>query len=132
MILMARNLGRWPRLSDFAPSALGSVLQRLRIPSRLICWPEENHWISKGEDSRYWYQEVYARLKSIWANQRGRQPISETDQLVVFASNSTNQRENRLNTKCLLVSFPMLNFVLHFPRPLDLVVCIQSGLFERS
>jgi dipeptidyl aminopeptidase/acylaminoacyl peptidase len=40
-----------------------SVLQRLRIPSRLIVWPEENHWISKGEDSRYWYTEVYAWLK---------------------------------------------------------------------
>jgi dipeptidyl aminopeptidase/acylaminoacyl peptidase len=40
-----------------------SVLQRLRIPSRLIVWPEENHWILKGEDSRYWYQEVYAWLK---------------------------------------------------------------------
>jgi len=40
-----------------------SVLQRLRIPSRLIVWPEENHWIQKGEDSRYWYQEVYAWLK---------------------------------------------------------------------
>jgi dipeptidyl aminopeptidase/acylaminoacyl peptidase len=40
-----------------------AVLQRLRIPSRLIVWPEENHWISKGEDSRYWYTEVYAWLK---------------------------------------------------------------------
>ncbi|MDT4966302.1 MAG: hypothetical protein QOJ64_1039 [Acidobacteriota bacterium] len=40
-----------------------SVLQRLRIPSRLIVWPEENHWILKGEDSRYFYQEVYAWLK---------------------------------------------------------------------
>ena len=39
-----------------------SVLQRLRIPSRLIVWPEENHWIMKGEDSRYWYQEVYTWL----------------------------------------------------------------------
>ena len=40
-----------------------SVLQRLRIPSRLIVWPEENHWILKGEDSRYWYQEVYSWLR---------------------------------------------------------------------
>jgi len=40
-----------------------SVLQRLRIPSRLIVWPEENHWILKGEDSRYFYQEVHAWLK---------------------------------------------------------------------
>ena len=44
-----------------------SVLQRLRIPSRLIVWPEENHWIQKGEDSRYWYQEVYAWLKKYLA-----------------------------------------------------------------
>ena len=40
-----------------------SVLQRLRIPSRLLVWPEENHWILKGENSRFWYQEVYAWLK---------------------------------------------------------------------
>lgn len=40
-----------------------SVLQRLRVPSKLIVWPEENHWILKGEDSRYWYKEVYAWLK---------------------------------------------------------------------
>lgn len=40
-----------------------SVLQRLRIPSRLLVWPDENHWILRGENSRYWYQEVYAWLK---------------------------------------------------------------------
>ncbi len=40
-----------------------SVLQRLRIPSRLIVWPDENHWILNGENSRYWYQEVYTWLK---------------------------------------------------------------------
>lgn len=40
-----------------------SVLQRLQIPSRLIVWPDENHWILKGENSRYWYQEVYGWLK---------------------------------------------------------------------
>ncbi len=39
-----------------------SVLQRLRIPSKLIVWEEENHWISKGEDSRFFYQEVLAWL----------------------------------------------------------------------
>jgi dipeptidyl aminopeptidase/acylaminoacyl peptidase len=40
-----------------------SVLQRLRIPSRLIVFEDANHWISKGEDSRFWYQEVQAWLK---------------------------------------------------------------------
>lgn len=40
-----------------------SVLQRLRIPSRLLVWPDENHWILKAENSRYWYQELYAWFK---------------------------------------------------------------------
>lgn len=39
-----------------------SVLQRMRVPSKLIVWEEENHWISKGEDSRFFYQEVLAWL----------------------------------------------------------------------
>ena len=28
-----------------------------------IVWPDENHWILKGENSRYLYQEVHAWLK---------------------------------------------------------------------
>jgi dipeptidyl aminopeptidase/acylaminoacyl peptidase len=40
-----------------------SVLQRLRVPSRLIVFPEENHWILKGENSRFFYQEVQAWLR---------------------------------------------------------------------
>ncbi len=40
-----------------------SVLQRQQVPSRLIVFPEENHWILKGENSRYFYQEVHAWLK---------------------------------------------------------------------
>jgi len=35
-----------------------SILQRLRVPSKLLVWEDENHWISKGEDSRRFYQEV--------------------------------------------------------------------------
>ncbi|HEY0156553.1 MAG TPA: S9 family peptidase [Thermoanaerobaculia bacterium] len=35
-----------------------SVLQRLRIPSRLLVWPEENHWILNAENSRVFYKEV--------------------------------------------------------------------------
>ncbi|HEX8706799.1 MAG TPA: S9 family peptidase [Pyrinomonadaceae bacterium] len=45
-----------------------SVLQRLRIPSRLLVWPDENHWILKGENSRYFYQEVHAWLKKYLAD----------------------------------------------------------------
>lgn len=39
-----------------------SVLQRLRIPSRLVVFPDENHWILKAENSRYFYSEVHAWL----------------------------------------------------------------------
>jgi dipeptidyl aminopeptidase/acylaminoacyl peptidase len=37
-----------------------SVLQRERVPSRLLVWPDENHWIMRGEDSRHFYEEVHA------------------------------------------------------------------------
>jgi dipeptidyl aminopeptidase/acylaminoacyl peptidase len=39
------------------------VHQRLRIPSKLIVFPEENHWINKGENSRFFYAELAAWLK---------------------------------------------------------------------
>jgi dipeptidyl aminopeptidase/acylaminoacyl peptidase len=44
-----------------------SVHQRLRIPSKLIVFPEENHWILKGENSRFFYSEVHAWLAK-WLN----------------------------------------------------------------
>jgi len=37
-----------------------TALQRQQIPSRLIIWPEENHWILRGENSRFFYKEVAA------------------------------------------------------------------------
>ncbi len=39
-----------------------AVLQRQRVPARLLVWPDENHWIQKGENSRVFYQEVHAWL----------------------------------------------------------------------
>jgi dipeptidyl aminopeptidase/acylaminoacyl peptidase len=39
------------------------VLQRLRIPSRLIVFEEANHWITRAEDSRLFYQELHAWLE---------------------------------------------------------------------
>jgi len=35
-----------------------SALQRMQVPSRLIVFPDENHWILKGEDSRLFYSEI--------------------------------------------------------------------------
>ena len=39
-----------------------SALQRMQVPSRLIVFPDENHWIQKGENSRLFYSEVAAWL----------------------------------------------------------------------
>jgi dipeptidyl aminopeptidase/acylaminoacyl peptidase len=36
-----------------------NVLQRLQIPSRLVVFPTENHWIMTGENSRFFYREVH-------------------------------------------------------------------------
>jgi dipeptidyl aminopeptidase/acylaminoacyl peptidase len=36
-----------------------SALQRMRVPSRLLVWPDENHWILNPENSRHWYGEVW-------------------------------------------------------------------------
>jgi dipeptidyl aminopeptidase/acylaminoacyl peptidase len=36
-----------------------SYLQRMRVPSRLLVWPEENHWITKGENSKRFYEELH-------------------------------------------------------------------------
>ncbi len=52
-----------------------AVLQRMQVPSRLIVWPEENHWILKGEDSRYWYKELYAWLKKYLGDTTG--PVAD-------------------------------------------------------
>ena len=39
---------------------LWSALQRMKVPSRLIVFPEENHWVMRGENSRFFYGEVHA------------------------------------------------------------------------
>ena len=40
------------------------LLQRQKVPSRLVVFPEENHWIQKGEDARYFFEEVFTWLKT--------------------------------------------------------------------
>lgn len=35
-----------------------ALLQRLQVPSRLLVWPEENHWILNPESSKVFYREV--------------------------------------------------------------------------
>jgi dipeptidyl aminopeptidase/acylaminoacyl peptidase len=35
-----------------------AALQRRQVESRLVVFPDENHWILKGENSRFFYQEL--------------------------------------------------------------------------
>ena len=39
-----------------------SALQRMGVPSRLVIWPDENHWILKGENSRFFYSQLHEWL----------------------------------------------------------------------
>jgi len=39
------------------------ILQRQKVPSRLVTFPDEGHWILNGENSRHHMQEVLAWLK---------------------------------------------------------------------
>ena len=48
-----------------------SLLQRQRVPGRLLVWPDENHWILKGENSRVFYREVHQWLAQ-WLGQSSR------------------------------------------------------------
>ena len=39
-----------------------SALQRQRVESRFIIFPDENHWVLNAENSKFWYGEVQAWL----------------------------------------------------------------------
>jgi dipeptidyl aminopeptidase/acylaminoacyl peptidase len=39
-----------------------TTLQRLRIPSRMINFPDEGHWVLKPANSAYWHKEVFTWL----------------------------------------------------------------------
>lgn len=42
---------------------LFSALQRQGVPSKLINFPDEGHWVLKPANSKYWHEEVFAWLK---------------------------------------------------------------------
>ena len=40
-----------------------SALQRMKVPGKFIIFPDANHWITKAEDSRFFYNEMQNWLK---------------------------------------------------------------------
>jgi dipeptidyl aminopeptidase/acylaminoacyl peptidase len=52
---------------------LFTTLQRLKVPSKMINFPDEGHWVLKPANSAYWHKEVFAWLKK-YAPPGGRKP----------------------------------------------------------
>jgi dipeptidyl aminopeptidase/acylaminoacyl peptidase len=50
------------RVPDAQGLAYYNTLKARGVPSRLLWYPDENHWILKPQNSRLWYQEFFAWL----------------------------------------------------------------------
>jgi len=37
---------------------LFTILQRLKVPSKMLYFPDEGHWVLKPQNSRLWYKTV--------------------------------------------------------------------------
>jgi dipeptidyl aminopeptidase/acylaminoacyl peptidase len=58
--------------SDFrVPVAQGlqmfTALQRMGVPSRLLYFPDETHFVTKPQNARLWWTEVFAWIEK-WIN----------------------------------------------------------------
>ena len=51
------------RVPDSQGLAYYNTLKAKGIPSRLVFFPDENHWILKPQNSRLWYREFFGWLK---------------------------------------------------------------------
>jgi dipeptidyl aminopeptidase/acylaminoacyl peptidase len=56
-----------------------TALQRLNIPSRLLIFPDENHWVLKPKNSVQWYDEVFGWMNR-WVGRGATAPAAATTQ----------------------------------------------------
>jgi len=54
-----------------------TALQRKGIPSKFVYFPDENHWVLKPQNSRFWHQNVLAWLDQ-WL--KGPQPVADASE----------------------------------------------------
>ena len=59
------------RVPYYQGLAYYNTLRVLEVPSRLLCYPDENHWILKPQNSRLWYREFFDWLDR-YAGRHGR------------------------------------------------------------
>ncbi|MEI6738380.1 MAG: S9 family peptidase, partial [Pseudomonadota bacterium] len=51
------------RVPDQQGLAYYATLKSLKVPARLVFFPDENHWILKPQNSRLWFREYFSWLK---------------------------------------------------------------------
>jgi dipeptidyl aminopeptidase/acylaminoacyl peptidase len=45
-----------------------TALQRRGVPSRLLIYPDEGHWINKPQNAQLWWETIYDWLHTYWQN----------------------------------------------------------------
>jgi dipeptidyl aminopeptidase/acylaminoacyl peptidase len=55
------------RIPDTQGLAAFTAAQRRAVPSRLLIFPDENHWVLKPKNSVQWYHEVLGWMDK-WTN----------------------------------------------------------------
>src|SRR5438046_10480796 len=40
-----------------------STLRLMKVPTRLVYFPDENHWVMRPQNSRLWYRATFAWLE---------------------------------------------------------------------
>jgi dipeptidyl aminopeptidase/acylaminoacyl peptidase len=59
--------------------SLYGVVQAMGVPSRLVVFPNENHWVLSAQNSVYWYYEVLDWLGRYLGGTRPAKPVFPTE-----------------------------------------------------
>ena len=62
------------RVPDAQGLAYYNTLKAMHVPSRLLWFPDENHWILKPRNSRQWYGEFFGWLRAYDPGQKPTKP----------------------------------------------------------
>ena len=60
------------RVPYYQGLAYYNTLRILKVPSRLVFFPDENHWILKPQNSKLWYHEFFAWLDRFAGEKKGK------------------------------------------------------------
>ena len=66
------------RVATGNATGLYGVLQAMGVPSRLVLFPNENHWVLTPQNSIYWYYEVEQWLARYLGGRPMEKPVFPT------------------------------------------------------